>query len=355
MKVNLDKWKNEKSLVPLGPDKYGYLNKEQKIAVFLISIGIEKAIKVFNNLPEEDKENVVRELYRMEYVNPETVKAILDELDTTCEQPCFKGGIEYVRELLKSSYTKDKADRILRNIEVTSKTGSDIFQKLANLDPVQLGLLLQKELPQTAALVLSYLDPETAAKILSNFPEDLRSQVSMRMIKTKEINIEILNDLIEGLIEKYSKYISDKNNIKKIGGIDVLVKILNQLDEEVKNNILNRIENHDPLLSQSIKDKLFVFDDLVFLTDNAIRIIIQKLDITDLAKALKIANDQIRFKIFNNMSQNLGRLLREEMNSLPPLHIKEIKQKQDEIVSIVKQLEQEGKIIISRKQDEIIL
>ncbi len=324
----------------------------KKAAIFLVSLGSKLAGEVTKYLKDEEIEKLMKEIARIEKVTPEEKRQVLEEFQSLMEAQQFiqKGGIEYAREVLERALGKEKAEEILYRIKNYKLTKP--FSFLNEIEPEQLVSILRNEHPQTIALILSYLKPEISAKILKSLEPHIQGEVIKRMAKIEKISPEIIKEIEVGLKRKIEELPTKKMEIP--GGTEKVAQILNYLDSETSKELLSYVESHTPELADEIRDKMFVFDDIIYIEDSSLQKLMQYIDRVTLAKALKGADKKVIDKFLKNMSKRNAQILKEEIEYLGPLRKSEVEEARKEILNIIRELEEKGDIRIIRGGEEYI-
>ncbi len=262
-----------------------------------------------------------------------------------------KGGIDYARELLEKSLGTQKAVDIINNLG--SALQSRPFEFVRRADPANILNFIQQEHPQTIALILSYLDPQKASFILSSLPTEVQTNVARRIALMDRTSPEVVRE-VERVLEKKLASLSSED-YTSAGGVDNVVEIINMADRKTEKFIIESLEEEDPELAEEIKKKMFVFEDIVLLDDRSIQRVLREIDGQELAKALKSVDIPVQEKIFKNMSKRAASMLKEDMEFLGPTRRKDVEESQQKIVSLIRKLEEQGEIVISRGGEEDVL
>jgi flagellar motor switch protein FliG len=329
-------------------------NGRQKAAIFLVSIGSEISAEIFKYLREDEIETLTFEIARMETIEPDQKDAILQEFQELmmANQFITTGGIDYARELLEKSLGSQKAIDIINRL--TSSLQVRPFDFIRRTDPAHLLNFIQQEHPQTIALILAYLEPNKASVILQNLPNDVQSDVSRRIATMDRTSPEVLRE-VERVLEKKLSTLSSED-YTTAGGVDSIVEILNLVDRASEKQIIEALEDEDPELAEEIKKRMFVFEDIVMLDDRAIQKVLREVDSQELAKALKSVDTEVQDKIFRNMSKRAAGMLKEDMEYMGPIRLKDVEEAQQKIVSIIRHLEDTGEIVVARSgEDEMVV
>ncbi|MDR1625244.1 MAG: flagellar motor switch protein FliG [Spirochaetia bacterium] len=330
------------------------LNGKQKAAIFLVTIGSEVSAEIFKHLREDEIEALTFEIARLEAVDSEDRDAVLAEFQELMMAQDFitTGGIDYARELLEKSLGSQKAVDIINRL--TSSLQVRPFDFIRRTDPTHLLNFIQQEHPQTIALILAYLEPQKASFILSSLPHEVQSDVAKRIATMDRTSPEVLRE-IERVLEKKLSTLSSED-YTSAGGVESIVEVLNLVDRSTEKSIIESLEEEDPELAEEIKKRMFVFEDIVMLDDRAIQKVLREVDTSELAKALKSVDSEVQDKIFRNMSKRASQLLKEDMEYMGPIRMKDVEESQQKIVSIIRKLEDAGDIVVARgTEDELVV
>jgi flagellar motor switch protein FliG len=330
------------------------LNGRQKAAIFLVTIGSEVSAEIFKYLREDEIETITFEIARLETIEPEQKDAILQEFQELilANQFISTGGIDYARELLEKALGNQKAVDIINRL--TSSLQVRPFDFIRRTDPAHLLNFIQQEHPQTIALILAYLEPNKASVILQNLPNEVQSDVARRIATMDRTSPEVLRE-VERVLEKKISTLSSED-YTAAGGVPSIVEILNLVDRASEKQIIESLEDEDPELAEEIKKRMFVFEDIVMLDDKAIQKVMREVDGQELAKALKSVDQEVQDKIFKNMSKRASSMLKEDMEFMGPVRLKDVEEAQQKIVSIIRRLEDAGEIVVSRVgEDELVV
>lgn len=330
------------------------LTGRQKAAIFLVTVGSEISSEIFKHLREDEIESLTFEIARLETINSEDRDRVLMEFQELMMAQDFitTGGIEYARELLEKSLGSQKAVDIINRL--TSSLQVRPFDFVRRTDPMHLLNFIQQEHPQTIALILAYLEPQKASIILSSLPHENQSDVAKRIATMDRTSPETLRE-VERVLEKKLSTLSSED-YTAAGGVESIVEILNLVDRSTEKTIIESLEEEDPELAEDIKKRMFVFEDIVMLDDRAIQKVLREVDTSELAKALKSVDTEVQDKIFRNMSKRAATLLKEDMEYMGPIRMKDVEESQQKIVSIIRKLEEQGEIVVARAgEDELVV
>ncbi len=326
----------------------------QKAAVFLVSLGSEISSEIFKHLREDEIETLTFEIARLETIEPEQKDSILMEFQELMMASDFisTGGIDYARELLEKALGSQKAIDIINRL--TSSLQVRPFDFIRRTDPAHLLNFIQQEHPQTISLILAYLEPNKASIILQNLPHELQSEVARRIATMDRTSPETLRE-VERVLEKKLSTLSSED-YTQAGGVESIVEILNLVDRSSEKMIIEALEDDDPELAEEIKKRMFVFEDIVMLDDRATQKVLREVDSQELAKALKAVDTEVQDKIFRNMSKRAAGMLKEDMEYMGPIRLKDVEEAQQKIVSIIRHLEDTGEIVVARSgEDELVV
>jgi flagellar motor switch protein FliG len=327
---------------------------KQKAAIFLIALGQEVSSEIFKHLKEAEVEELTFEIARIGKVETEDKEKVLSDFQELMMAQDFitTGGIDYARDVLEKALGSQKASDILNRFTTSLQVRPFDFVRRA--DPAQLVSFIQGEHPQTIALILAYLDSQKSATILGALPHDIQADVAKRIATMDRTSPDILREVERVLERKLSSLASE--DYFQAGGVDSIVDILNFIDRSTEKLIIETLEDEDPELAEDIKRKLFIFEDIVLLSDKDIQRVLRDVDNQDLAKALKGVDPEVQDKIYRNESKRAAALLKEEMEFMGPIRLRDVEECQQKIVNIIRKLEDQGDIVIARAgEDEIVI
>ena len=326
----------------------------QKAAILLIALGPEKSAAIFKHLKEDEIEELTLEIANTRSVSPQTKDDVLEEFYQVClaQQYIAEGGIGYARELLEKALGNDQAQTVISKLTASLQVRP--FEFVRKTEASQVFNFIQDEHPQTIALILSYLAPGQSAMILGSLPPEKQADVAKRIAMMDRTSPDVIRE-VEGVLErKLASLVNQDYAI--IGGVDAVVEILNAVDRATEKHIMETMEIDEPELADEIRKKMFVFEDILLLDDRAIQRVLRDVDNNDLAIALKGSNEEVQNAIFNNLSKRLAAMIKEDMEFMGPVRMKDVEEAQQKIVGIIRKLEDSGEIVISRGGgDEIIV
>ncbi|HUS06925.1 MAG TPA: flagellar motor switch protein FliG [Bryobacteraceae bacterium] len=316
----------------------------RKAAILIVVLGDQIGPEVLRLLDENEVESVSKEVAKMTAISSEQAEKVLEECYNVAlaHDYVLKGGVDYARKILMNAFGPDHAKRMLDRM--MKSLGSEVanFDALQKADPSQLAKFIHNEHPQTIALVLSHLNSSQAAGLLFSLPSELRADVALRMANLDQISPEIISK-IAGIIGQRMKALGEVSR-ESYGGVRAVAEMFNRLDSSTSRDILDTIEAEDPTLVQSIRHLMFVFEDLLLLSQEGVKEVLAKLDRKLLTTALKGTSDRLREHFMASMSQRGAEMLREDMDALGPTKIKEVDAAQQQIIALVRRLESEGTI-----------
>ncbi|MBE5849002.1 MAG: flagellar motor switch protein FliG [Lachnospiraceae bacterium] len=338
----------------MAKEKEAALTGLQKAAILLIALGPERSALIFKHLKEEEIEDLTLEIANTRSVTPQAKEEVINEFYGVClaQQYIAEGGITYAKELLEKALGNEKALDVIGKL--TASLQVKPFEFIRKTEASQLLNFIQDEHPQTIALILSYLNPGQAALIISALPPDRQSDVAKRIAMMDRTSPDVIKEVEKILESKLSSLVNQDYTI--IGGVDAVVDILNTVDRSTEKHIMETLEIDEPELADEIRKKMFVFEDILLLDDRAIQRVLRDVDNSDLAIALKGANEEVQNAIFNNLSKRLALMIREDMEFMGPVRMKDVEEAQQKIVNTIRRLEDAAEIVISRGGgDEIIV
>ncbi len=330
------------------------LSGTRKAAIFLMVMGEEFTANVFKHLSEDEIKAIGQQMTKLDQVEPKVISSVMSEFLGT-----FKGGVliggsgdKFFARTVSKALNPKKATSLMEELTSTKKRG--YFEKLKALAPDMIVNFIANEHPQTIALILSNLDHHNAAEVIKLLPEHIQSEVVVRIAKLDTVPDEIIDE-IQNVLESEVSSIG-QSGPQKMGGIEVAAEILNQIDRKTEKAILEKIEEEEEELADNIRQSMFIFEDLVTLDDRSIRALLKEISNDELLLALKTASDTLKEKIFSNLSQRAAEMLKEDMEVMGPVRVKEVEQAQRSIIKTARRLEEEGKIVLGgRGGDDVVV
>ncbi|MCR5656032.1 MAG: flagellar motor switch protein FliG [Butyrivibrio sp.] len=354
---DLDEGTGGGSLPPQGnydPALTANLSGTQKAAILLISLGPEKSSAIFKHLKEDEIEELTLEIANTRSVTPQVKEAVIEEFYGIClaQQYIAEGGINYAKELLEKALGEDKAMDVISKL--TASLQVKPFEFIRKTDPSQLLTFIQDEHPQTIALIMSYMSPSQSAMILGALPPERQADVAKRIATMDRTSPDTIKDVERILESKLSSLVNQDYTV--VGGVDAVVEILNTVDRATEKHIMETLEIEQPELADEIRKKMFVFEDILLLDDRAIQRVLRDVDNADLGLACKGSTEQVQVAIFNNLSKRLAAMIKEDMDFMGPVRMKDVEEAQQKIVNVIRKLEDSGEIVISRGGgDELVV
>ena len=326
----------------------------EKAATLLITLGPEKSAQMFKHLKEEEIEQLTLEIANTSSVSPQTKEKVLNEFYEVClaQQYIAEGGIGYAKELLEKALGEEKAKNVIGKLTASLQVRP--FEFIRKTDPSQLLNFIQDEHPQTIALILSYLPATQSSMVISSLPPEKQADVAKRIAQMDRTSPDVIKQVEKVLERKLSSLVNQDYTI--VGGVDAIVSILNSVDRGTEKHIMETLEVEEPELADEIRKKMFVFEDILSLDDRAIQRVLRDVDNSDLALALKGATEEVQNVILNNLSSRLAVMIKEDMEFMGPVRMKDVEEAQQKIVNIIRKLEDSAEIVIARGGgDEIIV
>ena len=330
------------------------LNGVQKAAILLIALGPEKSAQIFKHLKEEEIEELTLEIANTRSISPALKEEVIEEFYQVClaQQYIAEGGIGYAKELLEKALGDDRAQDVITKLTASLQVRP--FEFIRKTEPSQVLNFIQDEHPQTIAMILSYLSAGQASLIIGALPPEKQADVAKRIAMMDRTSPEVIKEVERVLERKLSSLINQDYTIA--GGVDAVVNILNTVDRGTEKRIMESLEIEEPELAEEIRKKMFVFEDILLLDDRAIQRVLRDVDNSDLGVALKGANDEVQAAIFKNLSTRLAAMIKEDMEFMGPVRMKDVEEAQQKIVGIIRKLEDSAEIVISRGgSDELVV
>ena len=326
----------------------------QKAAILLIALGPERSADIFKHLKEDEIEELTLEIANTRSVSPQVKEDVLNEFYQFClaQQYISEGGIGYAKELLDKALGEDRAKEVITKLTASLQVRP--FEFVRKTDPSQLLNFIQDEHPQTIAMILSYLTSAQAALVIGALPPEKQADVAKRIAMMDRTSPDVIKEVERVLEKKLSSLVNQDYTI--VGGVDAIVNILNTVDRTTEKHIMESLEIEEPELADEIRKKMFVFEDILLLDDRAIQRVLRDVDNADLGVALKAANEEVQNVIFKNLSKRLAAMIKEDMEFMGPVRMKDVEEAQQKVVSVIRKLEDSGEIVISRGGgDEIVV
>lgn len=331
------------------------LSGRQKAAILMISLGPELSSRVFKHLRDEEIEQLTLEIAGVKTVQSEIREKVFEEFHelALAQQYLSEGGIEYAKEVLEKALGQQKALNVLQRLTASLQVRP--FDFLRKADPSQLMGFIQNEHPQTISLILAYLHPDQAAAVLSALPPEAQVEVARRVALMDRTSPEVIKEVEKVLERKLSSMMTHEYSMA--GGVGTVVDVLNKVDRGTEKTIIEALEIQDPELAEEIKKRMFVFEDVVMLDDRSVQRVLREVDMSkDLPLALKVASNEVKEKIMKNISKRAQENLKESMQYLGPVRLRDVEEAQQKIVNLIRRLEDEGEVMVMRGgRDEIVV
>jgi flagellar motor switch protein FliG len=329
---------------------YENLTGRQKAAILIIALGTEVASQVFKHLKDKEIEKLSIEIANMKDVSSSVMEGIVEEFYQMimAQEYISQGGLDYAKNVLEKALGPRKAHEVVSRVESAIHVSG--FKLLKEVDPNQLLNFIQHEHPQTISLILANLESEQTSAIISDLPPEIQADVAYRIATMGKISPDLLSD-IEGVLENQVETVFGQD-LSAAGGAKSVAEILNLASRSVEKAILSDLEKRNPELATEIKNLMFVFEDIVLLDDRSVQRVLREVESKDLGLALKMSTDEVRELIFRNMSERAANLLKEELEYMGPVRVKDVEEAQLKIVEVIRNLEEDGEVIISGRGGE---
>ncbi len=327
---------------------------EQKAAAVIVSLGADKASKIYKHLSESDIEKLTIEVAKLGHISPEQTESVLDEFYKTCvtQKVVTDGGMEYARTVLEKAFGESTAQNLLDKLSNSMKTRP--FEFIRKNSVKTLYSFLQYERPQTIALVLSYAEPDQAASVISELPKEKRIKVVESVAKMESVSPEAVKIVEESLKKKFQNILT--TDFTTIGGIDYVADVMNHMDRGNEKYIFDELGKENEELADTIRKKMFVFEDIVSMDNRSIQRFIRECDIKDIVYALKGSEDNIKELIFSNVSSRMAESIKSDLEITVNVRLRDVEEAQQRIVGVIRRLEEAGELIIVKGgKDEIIV
>ena len=329
------------------------LDNAQMAATVIVALGAEKASLIYKFMDPEDVEQLTLEVAKLGYVDGEQTEAILTEFHRICQtnKAVTEGGLEYARAVLEKAYGEQVANDLLS--KVTKSLRNREFAFMNKADPKSLFSALRSERPQTIALVLSYVDADKAANVIAQLEGDQQIQVVECIAKIESVSPAAIKIVEAEMSKKFSNIVTSAN--VRVGGIDYVANIMNNLDRASEKNIFDGLADYDQDLADEIRKRMFVFEDIITMDDRSVQKFVRECDPRDLVLSLKMANEEVANKLFANMSGRMAQNIKDDLEITANVRMRDVEEAQQRIVGIIRDLEDKGEIIIMKGgKDDII-
>ncbi len=335
--------------------QYEELTNAQRAAILLVALGDKVSPAVLKILTENEIELLTLEIANIRDIPPDIEEKILKDASTImmAQNYISQGGVDYARDLLEKALGRDRTNDILKRLEGSLQTTG--FGMLRNIDPKQLINFIQNEHPQTISLIMTQLPSQSAAAILSDLPSEVQADVSFRIATMEKISPDVINEL-EVMLERQFEDVGT-GDLSFSGGAKTIAEILNLVEASAEKGIMETMESENPDLASEIKNLMFVFEDIILLDNRSIQRILKEVETKDLAIALKAASEEVKGKIFTNISERVASMIKEEMEFMGPMRLSDVEAVQQKIVEVIRRLQDEGQIIITGRggKEELVV
>ncbi|MDD7429803.1 MAG: flagellar motor switch protein FliG [Oscillospiraceae bacterium] len=329
------------------------ISSMQRAAIIITAIGTDNAADVYKHLSDDEVEKLTFEVSSLPFYDSNTVDSILNEFYELCltEKVMTDGGVDYARDVLEKAFGRETAERLMAKVSNRMKTKS--FEFVRKSDYKNLLAIVQNEYPQTIALILSYATAEQASQVLAELPKEKRVDVVERMAKMDSTSPETIRAIESMLERKFSAAVT--MDTTEVGGINFVADVLNKVDRANEKFIFDELTARDPVLVDEIKKKMFVFEDIVGLDSMAIQRFIRECETKDLAIAIKGSNNTVAAALYANMPQRMQESIQQEIEYMHNIRMRDVEEAQQRIVGIIRHLEEEGELVISKGGDDEII
>ena len=332
----------------------GTLVPEQKAAAVVIALGTDKASKLYQYLSNEDVEKLTLEVAKLGHIEAEQTEQILDEFYKTCltQKVVTDGGLEYARAVLEKAYGENMATELLQKVSKYLKNRS--FDFIEKADVKNLFSILQHERAQTIALVLSYVESDKPASVIAELPEEKRIQVVKSIAMMDSASPDAIKIVEQQLRSRFDNVLT--TDFTSIGGIDYIADVMNHMDRSNEKYIFDEMGKDDPELAETIRKKMFVFEDILTMDNRSIQRFIRDCDMKDVVYSLKGAGEEILAAFYSNMSSRMAEQVRSDLEVTVNVKLRDVEDAQSRIVGVIRKLEEEGELVINKGgKDEIIV
>ncbi len=330
------------------------LTPEQKAAAVVVSLGADKASKIYKHLSESDIEKLTIEVAKLGHVTPEQMEEVLDEFYKTCltQKVVTDGGMEYARAVLEKAFGESTAQTLLDKLAKSMKTRP--FEFIRKSDVKNLFSFLQHERPQTIALILSYAEPDQASFIIAELPKEKQIKVVEAIAKMESASPEAIK-IVEATLKKRFESVLTTSDFTTIGGIDYIAEVMNNMDRANEKFIFDELGKENEELAETIRKKMFVFEDIVSMDNRSIQRFIRECDVKDIVYALKGSDQNIKDLVFANVSSRMAESIQSDLEVTVNVRLRDVEEAQQRIVGVIRRLEEAGELIIVKSgKDEII-
>ena len=333
----------------LDPDS---MSGTKKAAIFLIAMGEEYASKAFEKMSEMEISEVAFEMSMIDHITPEMLKAVsIDFVDKfEGESKMIIESDTFIENVVKKTLKDKQAKAILEDLEKKKQDKPFIWSRNVNVGT--LAGYVEGEHPQTIAMILAHMPSEISSEIMMTLPDELKGDIAMRIARLGQISEDVVRDVDRALKIELSGAVGPGG---KAGGLQVLVDIINGVDKQTEDSVMEFVEEDNPEMANDIRNLMFVFEDLTSIDDTAMREILKKVEGQQLTYALKTATDEMKEKIFSNLSQRAGEMLKDDLDAMGPVRLAEVEEAQQAVVRAAKELEADGTITLGKGKDDVLV
>jgi flagellar motor switch protein FliG len=329
------------------------LSGRKRAAIFLRALGAEVAAQVLRYLDDEEVASLTAEIAALGVVPPDVVSAVLDEIGRLATGGPGIAGLSYVRELLERAVGGPRARELMERIVQPSR--ARLFERLRQAPPNQVAALLRDEHPQVAALALAHLRPDQAAAALRALPDQVKADLARRIARTQSVSPELLRRVEHALERRLAVFAPQAQADGPAGGVRALVDIITRVDRDTERAVIGQIEQTDPKLAEEVKSLLFVFEDLLVLDDITLQRVLREVEHKTIALALKGTSQDVRDKVMRNLSSRVVDVVKEEMDMMGPVRLRDVEEARRSIVAVVRRLEEAGEITVLREEEQVVV
>ncbi len=330
------------------------MSEARKAAAMCVLVGEDVASGVMKHLNDSEIEQLAREISSLGPISADNAESAAEDIYQLlmANRWVSQGGVDYARKVILKTLSTDSAERIIDRL-ASSYASSNSLESIDNVNPAQLSQFIQNEHPQTIALILANLPPRAGGHLMASLPEVIQAEVAVRMASIEEISPDVIGSIAKVLEEKL-KQVGNYQNGEGLGGIRAVAEMLNRLDRRMSRAVLERMDKKEPEIATSIRQLMFIFEDIAILDDSAMREILQRVDKKTISQALKGTAPELQNQFFRNMSQRAVEMLKEEMEIMGPMKTQDVQSAQTVVIDIVRQLEEEGVISIGGGAEEYV-
>ncbi len=331
------------------------LSGPERAAVLLMNLGEELAAKVLVNLDDREIQNIGNYMAALGNVDMSVMDSINKEFYEMVETGTGGlgiAGMDFLKTALMQALDPGKATEILNNITTPGEEMGGGLETVRLMDPKVIASFITNEHPQTAAIILAHLDPPVASSTIQELPEEKRMEIIHRLATLERVAPSVIRELDEALQAEFRTSGAVSGN--KLGGVEIAAEVMGSLDRETEMSILTAMDEVDPDLAKEIRDLRFTFEDILKIDDAGIQMIMKEINMEDLVIGLKTATDELKEKLFSNMSERAALMMKEDLESLGPKKISEVQKAQQKVIEVCKKLEEEGKIVVGGGADEMV-